>query len=88
MDEISEMSTAVQAKVLRVIEAKEMERLGGTETIKADSRIICATNKNLEELVKSGKFREDLYYRISVFPITLIPLRERKEDIIPLSKHF
>lgn len=88
MDEISEMSTAVQAKVLRVIEAKEMERLGGTETIKADSRIICATNKNLEELVKSGKFREDLYYRISVFPVTLTPLRERKEDIIPLSKHF
>ncbi len=88
MDEISEMSTAVQAKVLRVIEAKEMERLGGTETIKADSRIICATNKNLEELVKLGKFREDLYYRISVFPITLTPLRERKEDIVPLGRHF
>ncbi|MFN3532207.1 MAG: sigma-54-dependent transcriptional regulator [Candidatus Brocadia sp.] len=88
MDEISEMSLAIQAKVLRVIEAKELERLGGTETIKADVRIICATNKNLEDLVKSGKFREDLYYRISVFPITLTPLRERREDIIPLSKHF
>lgn len=88
MDEISEMSLAIQAKVLRVIEAKEMERLGGTETIKADVRIICATNKNLEGLVKSGKFREDLYYRISVFPITLVPLRERRGDIIPLSKHF
>ncbi|KKO18052.1 MAG: hypothetical protein DCC43_12995 [Candidatus Brocadia sp.] len=88
MDEISEMSMSVQAKVLRVIEAKEMERLGGTETIKADSRIICATNKNLEELVRAGKFREDLYYRISVFPITLTPLRERSEDIIPLSRHF
>ena len=59
-----------------------------TETIKVDVRIICASNKNLEDLVKSGKFREDLYYRISVFPITLPPLRERKEDIIPLSKHF
>lgn len=88
MDEISEMSLAVQAKVLRVIEAKELERLGGTETVKVDLRIICATNKNLEDLVKSGKFREDLYYRISVFPITLTPLRERREDIIPLSKHF
>ena len=88
MDEISEMSLAVQAKVLRVIEAKELERLGGTETVKVDLRIICATNKNLEDLVKSGKFREDLYYRISVFPIALTPLRERREDIIPLSKHF
>ena len=77
------MSAAIQAKVLRVVEAKELERLGGTETIKVDVRIICATNKNLEDLVKSGKFREDLYYRISVFPITLPPLRERKEDIIP-----
>jgi transcriptional regulator with GAF, ATPase, and Fis domain len=88
MDEISEMSVAIQAKVLRVVETKELERLGGTETIKVDVRIICATNKNLEELVKLGKFREDLYYRISVFPITLTPLRERKEDIIPLSKLF
>lgn len=88
MDEISEMSLAIQAKVLRVIESKELERLGGTETIKADVRIICATNKNLEDLVRSGKFREDLFYRISVFPITLTPLRERREDIIPLSRHF
>src|SRR3989339_850351 len=88
LDEISEMSAGIQAKVLRVVEAKELERLGGTETIKVDVRIICATNKNLEDLVKSGKFREDLYYRISVFPIMLPPLRERKEDIIPLSRHF
>ena len=87
LDEISEMSAAIQAKVLRVVEAKELERLGGTETLKVDVRIICATNKNLEDLVKIGKFREDLYYRISVFPITL-SLRERKEDIVPLSKHF
>ena len=88
LDEISEMSAAIQAKVLRVIEARELERLGGTETIKVDIRIICATNKNLEELVRCGKFREDLYYRISVFPIFLPPLRDRKEDIVPLSKHF
>ncbi|NUO09350.1 MAG: sigma-54-dependent Fis family transcriptional regulator [Candidatus Brocadia sp.] len=88
MDEISEMSTSIQAKVLRVIESKELERLGGTETIKVDVRIICATNKNLEDLIKQGKFREDLYYRISVFPITLTPLSERREDIVPLSKHF
>ena len=88
LDEISEMSAAIQAKVLRVIESKELERLGGTETIKADVRIICATNKKLEDLVKLGKFRDDLYYRISVFPITLPPLRDRKEDIIPLSRHF
>lgn len=88
LDEISEMSAAIQAKVLRVVEAKELERLGGTETLKVDVRIICATNKNLEDLVKSGKFREDLYYRISVFPIMLPPLRDRKEDIVPLSKHF
>lgn len=88
LDEISEMSPAIQAKVLRVIESRELERLGGTETIKVDIRIICATNKNLEELVKLGKFREDLYYRISVFPITLPPLRDRKEDIVPLSRHF
>ncbi len=88
LDEISEMSASIQAKVLRVIEAKELERLGGTETIKLDVRIICATNKSLEDLVRSGKFREDLYYRISVFPITLPPLRDRKEDIVPLSRNF
>jgi transcriptional regulator with PAS, ATPase and Fis domain len=88
LDEISEMSYSLQAKVLRVIEEKELEHLGGTETIKVDVRIICATNKNLEDLVKQGKFRDDLYYRISVFPIVLSPLRERKEDIIPLTKHF
>lgn len=88
LDEISEMSATIQAKVLRIIESKELERLGGTETIKVDVRIICATNKNLEDMVKLGKFREDLYYRISVFPINLPPLRERTEDIIPLSKSF
>ena len=88
LDEISEMSAAIQAKVLRVVESKELERLGGIETIKVDVRIICATNKNPEDLANSGKFREDLYYRISVFPIMLPPLRERREDIMPLSRHF
>lgn len=88
LDEISEMSAAVQAKVLRIIESKELERLGGTDTIKVDVRIICATNRDLVQMVKEGKFRDDLYYRISVFPIMLPALRERSEDIIPLSKHF
>jgi DNA-binding NtrC family response regulator len=88
LDEISEMNPIVQAKVLRVVEEKELERLGGSETIKVDVRIICASNKNLEEYVKNGRFREDLYYRINVFPINLPPLRERPEDILGLARHF
>lgn len=88
LDEISEMNPVVQAKVLRVVEEKELERLGGSETIKVDVRIICASNKNLEGYVKNGRFREDLYYRINVFPINLPPLRERPEDILSLAKHF
>jgi len=88
LDEISEMNPIVQAKVLRIVEEKELERLGGSETIKVDVRIICASNKNLEEYVKNGRFREDLYYRINVFPINLPPLRERPEDILGLARHF
>ncbi|MBM4055804.1 MAG: sigma-54-dependent Fis family transcriptional regulator [Planctomycetes bacterium] len=88
LDEISEMTAGVQAKVLRIIESKELERLGGTDTIKVDVRIICATNRDLIHMVKGGKFREDLYYRISVFPITLPALRDRSEDIVPLGRHF
>ncbi|ODS33864.1 MAG: sigma 54 response regulator [Candidatus Scalindua rubra] len=88
LDEISEMNPAVQAKVLRVVEEKELEQLGGTETIKADVRIICASNKNLEEYVKKGQFREDLYYRINVFPISIPPLRARPEDILHLARAF
>ncbi|KKM90163.1 hypothetical protein LCGC14_1241370 [marine sediment metagenome] len=88
LDEISEMNPIIQAKVLRVVEEKELERLGGTETIKVDVRIICASNKNLEEYVKNGRFREDLYYRINVFPINFPPLRERPEDILSLARHF
>ncbi len=88
LDEISEMHPYIQAKVLRVIETREMERVGGTDTIKIDVRIVCATNKNLSELVKSKKFRDDLFYRINVFPIVIPPLRERPEDILPLSRYF
>ena len=88
LDEISDMKPNVQAKVLRVVEEKQLERLGGAETIKVDVRIICASNKNIEEHVKNKQFREDLYYRLNVFPISLPPLRERVEDILPLARVF
>ncbi len=88
LDEISEMNPIVQAKVLRLIEERELERLGGSETIKVDVRIICASNKNLDEYVKKGQFREDLYYRINVFPINIPPLRERPEDVLLLARSF
>jgi DNA-binding NtrC family response regulator len=88
LDEIGDLSLEAQAKVLRILQEKEFERVGGTETIKADVRVIQATNQNLEELVEQGKFRQDLYYRMKVFPLYLAPLRERKEDIISLAKHF
>ncbi|MFQ5754109.1 MAG: sigma-54-dependent transcriptional regulator [bacterium] len=88
LDEIGLMSPATQAKVLRVLQEREFERVGGNELVKVDTRVISATNKNLEEEVKKGEFREDLYYRISVFPIKLPPLRDRKEDIPLLAAHF
>ena len=88
LDEISEMNPSVQAKVMRVVEERELERLGGVESVKVDVRIICASNKNLEEYVKKGQFREDLYYRINVFPINIPPLRSRPEDILPLTRDF
>lgn len=88
LDELGDMSLATQAKLLRVLQEKEFERLGGTETISVDVRIIAATNKNLEEMVKERKFRRDLFYRLSVFPLYTYPLRERKEDIIPLANYF
>ncbi|MFQ5965466.1 MAG: sigma-54-dependent transcriptional regulator [Candidatus Scalinduaceae bacterium] len=88
LDEISEMNPIVQAKVLRVVEERELERLGGSETIRVNVRIICASNKDLEEYVKKGQFREDLYYRINVFPINLPPLRERPEDTLLLARDF
>lgn len=88
LDEIGDLPLSLQAKLLRVIQDKTFERIGGTKSIKVDVRIIAATNKNLEEMVKSGAFREDLYFRLNVIPIFLPPLRERKEDIPLLIDHF
>jgi DNA-binding NtrC family response regulator len=80
LDEIGDMSPALQVKVLRVIQEKQFERIGGVKTINADVRIICATNQDLDKAVQEKRFREDLFYRINVIPITLPPLRERKMD--------
>lgn len=88
LDEIGDMSLKTQAKVLRVIEEQKFEPLGSTESISIDTRIIAATNKDLEVEIKKGTFREDLYFRINVIPIHVPPLRERKEDIPLLAKHF
>ena len=88
LDEISEISLSVQAKLLRVLQEKELSHLGNHSVIKTDVRIIAATNKDLEALVRDGRFREDLYYRINVVPIYLPPLRERPEDIPQLVEHF
>ena len=82
------MSLSTQAKLLRILQEKEFERIGGSETLKVDVRIIAATNKNLAEMVQKGTFREDLFYRLNVFPLYTFPLRERKEDIIPLANYF
>ncbi|MBC2705285.1 sigma-54 dependent transcriptional regulator [Desulfobacula sp.] len=88
LDEIGDMELDVQAKLLRILETGEYERLGGGKTIKADVRVIAATNKDLEKMVEEKRFREDLFYRINVFPIHIPPLRERKVDIPKLSNHF
>jgi len=88
LDEIGDMALDVQAKFLRVLESREFERLGGDKPIQADVRIITATNKDLEEMVAQGSFREDLYYRVSVFPVRIPPLRERRNDIPLLSQYF
>ena len=88
MDEISELTPATQVKLLRVLQERVFERLGGNQEIKVDVRIIAATNKDLEREVAGGRFREDLYYRLNVVPIKLPPLKERKEDIPLLVRHF
>ncbi|MFN3530614.1 MAG: sigma-54-dependent transcriptional regulator [Bacteroidia bacterium] len=88
LDEISEMDISLQAKILRVIQEKELNRVGGNENIRINPRVVVATNKNLKEEVSKGNFREDLYYRFLGLPIQLPPLRERKNDIPILSKHF
>jgi DNA-binding NtrC family response regulator len=88
LDEIGNMALSTQAKVLRVLQEREFERLGGTATIKVDVRLIAATNLNLEEAIADRRFREDLYYRLNVVSMTVPPLRERREDIIPLSRQF
>ena len=88
LDEIGDTSLGMQAKILRVLQEREFMRVGGTEAIKSDVRIIAATNKNLEQIVKDGKFREDLYYRLNVIPIVCPPLRERGDDIDTLAHHF
>ena len=88
LDEIGDMPLVLQAKLLRVLQEREIQRIGGTISIPVDMRVIAATNKDLESRVKSDEFREDLYFRIAVFPIVIPPLRERREDIPLLAKHF
>lgn len=87
-DEIGDMSLTIQAKMLRVLQEKRFMRLGGTEPVRADFRVIAATNRNLQDLISDGRFREDLFYRLSVITLTLPPLRERPEDIVPLAEQF
>ncbi|MQY51806.1 sigma-54 interaction domain-containing protein [Rhodocyclus gracilis] len=88
LDEVGEMSLPMQAKLLRVLQERSFERVGGNTTIKVELRILAATNRDLAEMVRQGTFREDLYYRLNVFPITIPPLRERGQDIIALADHF
>ncbi|RSK49221.1 sigma-54 interaction domain-containing protein [Bacillus canaveralius] len=88
LDEIGEMSLQLQVKLLRVLQEQEVMRIGGTKSIGVNVRIITATNKNLKEEIKKGKFREDLYYRLNVVPLLIPPLRKRREDILPLVIHF
>jgi DNA-binding NtrC family response regulator len=88
LDEVSEIPQTIQVKLLRVLQERELERVGGTKTISVDARIISATNKDLKKEVASGRFREDLFYRLNVFPIELPPLSERVEAILPLAEYF
>jgi len=88
LDEIGDMSPSTQAKILRVLQEHEFERLGGTRTLRVDVRLIAATNRDLPAMVQAGQFREDLYYRLNVVSIEMPPLRERKDDIVPLALTF
>src|SRR5665648_289817 len=88
LDEIGDMSLTMQAKLLRVLQEKEFERVGGCKTVKVDIRVIAATNRDLESMIEQGAFRIDLYYRLNIVPLTLTPLRERKDDLLALAKTF
>ncbi|MGD8444291.1 MAG: sigma 54-interacting transcriptional regulator [Desulfobacterales bacterium] len=88
LDEIGDLPLEMQPKLLRVVEEKEFERVGGTRVIRSDFRVIAATNQNLEKMLSDGRFRKDLYYRLNVIPLHIPPLRERRNDIIPLTRHF
>ncbi len=88
LDEIGDLSAQTQVKLLRVLQEREFERVGGQETLRCDVRVIAATSRNVEELIEQGKFRVDLYYRLNVFPIYVPPLRERKTDMLQLADHF
>ena len=88
LDEIGDLPLEMQPKLLRVVEEKEFERVGGTWVIRSDFRVIAATNQNLEEMLSDGRFRKDLFYRLNVIPLQIPPLRERRDDITPLARHF
>ena len=88
LDEVGDLPLEMQPKLLRVIEDKEFERVGGTKIIQSDFRIIAATNQNLEQMLIDNRFRKDLFYRLNVIPLHIPPLRERKSDILPTARHL